>query len=812
MEFKLEHDDGRKTEQNLFSTDLLVHIGNAEIQSTLPTHSAINRKLYEQINETEESLSKVRKTVETVFQENATKEEEIKQSKGHIVGLNAQYERTKSRLSENQEECSKYEKEISNVQDENQSMKETLLGVRNKIKHLESQISKRTVTLASLTTEADERIYRKNELNSKLDEIRLAESDIDECIQRDTKIVKDLESYMRKLTKQVYDGQRELDQLRLLKTTEHNATKAKLNNVCDREHFHFPNSLSNESAPSKFSGKTLVPEEDEMNSALEKLTMRRNIVEGNSKIISDSDDERAYLRKQLAGVIEEELRKRFLSTDIDVDTTIKENRLNRLKAKIEELKYEKSPPMYKAYNNALGEIESTFEPQNEGMRSTLSDFQILHDRKADELVALRNKRSQSENFESCDEEDDESVQSSPRDAQLRSENNNFESRTNKSTLNSPEDPSAIQELQEKRLSIFDDCSKEAMMDLEERKRQLNIQIGAFTASIRALCDEIEEIETAIQKKKEESDNIRIKINRTRENRDNLTAESEEKMININKIEKEQLDELEKKINELTSSIEKLETRKNRLHEQILQAQVDENNLRNRYNTFASMKNSKKSGLKELNQVHNLLEQWRHRVESSRVELENLSNFLQLSKSKNRPTREKLATLKPYYKVARLAMEAWWDDELRNLTTRLPKRLNIDFFEQTHAGHFTQMSTDLISRVGCAGTKCPGSGLLFVCHYDRRQLLDRPVYEVGKKCSRCPEDYVCKNSTGLCRPVNVTSDDEQCPIGRQPTVIKAAIQLGLRLKLVRVRTRQISIHTESESVSDSERLGLADAYL
>lgn len=99
-------------------------------------------------------------------------------------------------------------------------------------------------------------------------------------------------------------------------------SQAKLNNVRDREHFHFPNILSNESAPSKFSGKSLVPEEDEMNLAVEKLTMKRNIVEENSKIISDFDDERAYLRKQLARVTEE------------VDLTVMNNKVNLVQGKV----------------------------------------------------------------------------------------------------------------------------------------------------------------------------------------------------------------------------------------------------------------------------------------------------------------------------------------------------------------------------------------------------------------------------------------------------------------------------------------------
>uniref|UniRef100_A0A915ENI9 SCP domain-containing protein n=1 Tax=Ditylenchus dipsaci TaxID=166011 RepID=A0A915ENI9_9BILA len=100
----------------------------------------------------------------------------------------------------------------------------------------------------------------------------------------------------------------------------------------------------------------------------------------------------------------------------------------------------------------------------------------------------------------------------------------------------------------------------------------------------------------------------------------------------------------------------------------------------------------------------------------------------------------------------MALKAWWDGELAKIEEPLPKELTSSFMRRTGAGHFTQMSTDLIHKVGCAATICPSgsdqlSGALFlVCHYDHRQLIDRPIYSPGKTCSGCRH---CDRKSGLC---------------------------------------------------------------
>lgn len=58
-----------------------------------------------------------------------------------------------------------------------------------------------------------------------------------------------------------------------------------------------------------------------------------------------------------------------------------------------------------------------------------------------------------------------------------------------------------------------------------------------------------------------------------------------------------MEKFEKELEIESRKIIELELKRNQLNEKIRQARVDENNLRNRFLTFESIKNSKQSGNK-----------------------------------------------------------------------------------------------------------------------------------------------------------------------------------------------------------------------
>lgn len=43
------------------------------------------------------------------------------------------------------------------------------------------------------------------------------------------------------------------------------------------------------------------------------------------------------------------------------------------------------------------------------------------------------------------------------------------------------------------------------------------------------------------------------------------------------------------------------------------------------------------------------------------------------------------------KIVKLALRAWWDSEIENLQLKFPKTLDESFFNNSKAGHFTQVA-------------------------------------------------------------------------------------------------------------------------
>jgi len=86
-----------------------------------------------------------------------------------------------------------------------------------------------------------------------------------------------------------------------------------------------------------------------------------------------------------------------------------------------------------------------------------------------------------------------------------------------------------------------------------------------------------------------------------------------------------------------------------------------------------------------------------------------------------------------------ATKAWWDEArmYKGGTT-----LTMQIFNQG-VGHFTQMAQSKATQVGCAVQACQGTYV--VCNYNRQNMINQPIYETGKTCSKCNS---CHNS--LCK--------------------------------------------------------------
>lgn len=66
------------------------------------------------------------------------------------------------------------------------------------------------------------------------------------------------------------------------------------------------------------------------------------------------------------------------------------------------------------------------------------------------------------------------------------------------------------------------------------------------------------------------------------------------------------------------------------------------------------------------------------------------------------------------------MRGWWNQEYNDLPFPVPDRLDNVWFKapaKKPRGHFSQISSDRPTRVGCAYHFCDDIGDYFVCQYD-----------------------------------------------------------------------------------------------
>ncbi|XP_058452432.1 venom allergen 3 homolog [Malaya genurostris] len=76
------------------------------------------------------------------------------------------------------------------------------------------------------------------------------------------------------------------------------------------------------------------------------------------------------------------------------------------------------------------------------------------------------------------------------------------------------------------------------------------------------------------------------------------------------------------------------------------------------------------------------------------------------------------------------------------------------------GHFTQIVSDRATQIGCSLVsyiKSPWINKYFVCNYAITNIVGQPVYQAGKKCSKCTTGCNSKYD-GLCSPSEVINSN------------------------------------------------------
>jgi chromosome segregation ATPase len=142
--------------------------------------------------------------------------------------------------------------------------------------------------------------------------------------------------------------------------------------------------------------------------------------------------------------------------------------------------------------------------------------------------------------------------------------------------------------------------------------------------------------------------LKVTLKETTEQFAKVEAEERHRIEEARKQKEQRMNDLYQKLVEMDMQLFQEETNRNNIHEAIRQAEVDEDNLRNRYQTFKGLRQSQKNATHQLEVTQQTAEEWRARVETSKKDLDELRQMLALTVNRNRAPRSNLATLKPYF--------------------------------------------------------------------------------------------------------------------------------------------------------------------
>ncbi|KAI6226437.1 hypothetical protein M3Y99_01294100 [Aphelenchoides fujianensis] len=594
----------------LFASDLLVHIGSAEIESVLPTASEYTRQLYDQIRDKELKLGKMKQEVETLSAENEEKERTINSMTEERDALRNALEEGKKKVDERNSSLSIAHKQTSS----------RLQG---------AGIAKQQDYYEDLSRKLHERTMRRQSVDAKLQLAESSRQQMDESLKRDAKTIRELEIYLSKITKQIYERQREIDELKLGqldKKAEAEGLRRMLRDIEGKQ----------EKIKDKY---------------MKQLAVRDRILETYKTERGAPSDEEIETQRLKRRVQEEEQQVQFTNNkildkqlklaEINAENNVLRNRIERFKVLSSGLQSGDSLAMYEgrqihssnrlirflqAYIIGAPEVEGTEKiGENDGLESILKKKELklaeikLNLAKVKAEVDAKRALLQSEKNAASDGEQTEEMPSA------RSGVRSSRSVPDLNARDSGAPKGQLARLDKKRKEIIANEEKNAISDLTQRKKKL--------------ADEHENQKAA---------NLKTALKQMAENYERQEREAREKAEVVRKEKETRMNALYQQLVEADVQLFNEEKQKNALIESLRQAEVDEDNLRNRFLTYKGLRQTQKANHKQLEQTQQVVEEWRARVDQSRSELDELRNMLALSVKRNKPTREQLATLKPYY--------------------------------------------------------------------------------------------------------------------------------------------------------------------
>ncbi|KAI6232211.1 hypothetical protein M3Y95_00462600 [Aphelenchoides besseyi] len=648
--------DDTDAKDTLFASDLLVHIGNAEIESVLPTASEYTRQLYDQIRDKEIKLGKMKQEVETLNTENEEKERNMQTMTEERDFLRSTLEQLKRRIQDENIALSLSHKQTTRTYKELESVRQRIQKIRHRSEDLSAQISKQQDYFEDLSRKVHERTMRRQSVDAKLQLAESSRQDLDESLKRDAKTIRELEIYLARVTKQIYDRQREIDELKLGqldKKAETEGIRRMLRDIEGKQAKIKDKYVKTLAVRDRILETYKTERGDPSDSEIEVQRLKRRAQEEEHQVdsynrkIGKVEEEGRFLERGYLSTHNKILDKQLKLADINAENNVLRNRIERFKVLSQGLQSGDSLAMYKAYIIGAPEIAT-----DDSVDATDGIENILRKKEA-KLIEVKlnvekvkaeveSKRSllQSKNSAVSDGETTEGM-----------ETNRSGMKSSRSVPDLNHDLHApktqLARLNKKRQEIIANEERNAISDLTSRKKKLADEVAVLNTQTNNATAEFDRLSREIENEEQKAKNLKMSLKQMAVNFEREEREAREKTENIRKQKEERMNSLYQKLVEADVHLYQEEAKRSNLIESLRQAEVDEDNLRNRYHTYKGLRQTQKASLKQLEQTQQTVEEWRSRVEHSKQELDELRRMLALSIDRNKPTREQLATLKPY---------------------------------------------------------------------------------------------------------------------------------------------------------------------
>uniref|UniRef100_A0A914CYW2 Uncharacterized protein n=1 Tax=Acrobeloides nanus TaxID=290746 RepID=A0A914CYW2_9BILA len=286
------------------------------------------------------------------------------------------------------------------------------------------------------------------------------------------------------------------------------------------------------------------PNQDQAKSQVASL---KNSISENKKKINQINSTNEDLVNQLLAILGELQETQAKHAEMKARQKVIENQENRTKVKLNSLSYEPKPTMYKEFQKMLTKAERLALGQEESSSSNAILAKRQH-----ELEEVQKKLA------TIKREVEESKQKL------------------KVWVNSVK----LAEMKRERNNILEQEIRKASIETNEEKKMLKNEIGSLNLEIRSYESEIVHLKNELQKLNEEKASLETEVDAK-----NSSLVIEEKQIfeeiqQIEEAHKDKMTELTSELEKARESLAEVEHGRNLLADELRQAKVDEDNLRN----------------------------------------------------------------------------------------------------------------------------------------------------------------------------------------------------------------------------------------